>query len=241
MDSDGTQDARGTHADRVPRPAGPPQVPPRPAQAPGMPPAPDGSTFLTWLRTPRPEAAPGVWRFGHLPRPDEEPEEIPTRQLLSGALIAFLVGWLIWSLLQNRYLGDWWWVPLYLITPDSWRGGDSDIGEVGILIVYRGYELLVALAIMIGVGRVGRWGEVWRRFVAPACDEPCPSRLRRRPRKTPPSGTSSAPPEPPTPPSGSVPRPGPDGCAMSTRPGSPGPGRACGAGGTVSPPSAGPY
>lgn len=179
MDSDGTQDARGTHADRVPRPAGPPQVPPRPAQAPGMPPAPDGSTFLTWLRTPRPEAAPGVWRFGHLPRPDEEPEEIPTRQLLSGALIAFLVGWLIWSLLQNRYLGDWWWVPLYLITPDSWRGADSDIGDVGILILYRGYELLVALAIMVAVGRVGRWSEVWRRFVAP--------RLRRAvPQQAPP-------------------------------------------------------
>ncbi|MFC8199865.1 ATP-binding protein [Streptomyces sp. NPDC060006] len=164
MDSDGTHDARGTHADRVPRPAGPPQVPPRPAQAPGAPPLPDGSAFLTWLRTPRPEAAPGVWRFGHRPRPDEEPDEIPTRQLLSGALIAFLVGWLIWSLLQNRYLGDWWWVPLYLITPDSWRGGDSQIGN---FLVYRGYELLVALAIMVAVGRVGRWSEVWRRFAAP--------------------------------------------------------------------------
>ncbi|MER6135979.1 ATP-binding protein [Streptomyces sp. NPDC001815] len=164
MDSDGTHDARGTHADRVPRPAGPPQVPPRPAQAPGAPPLPDGSAFLTWLRTPRPEAAPGVWRFGHQPRPDEEPDEIPTRQLLSGALIAFLVGWLIWSLLQNRYLGDWWWVPLYLITPDSWRGGDSQIGN---FLVYRGYELLVALAIMVAVGRVGRWSEVWRRFAAP--------------------------------------------------------------------------
>ncbi|MBV1940649.1 ATP-binding protein [Streptomyces sp. BV286] len=164
MDSDGTHDARGTHADRVPRPAGPPQVPPRPAQAPGAPPLPDGSAFLTWLRTPRPEAAPGVWRFGHRPRPDEEPDEIPTRQLLSGALIAFLVGWLVWSLLQNRYLGDWWWVPLYLITPDSWRGGDSQIGN---FLVYRGYELLVALAIMVAVGRVGRWSEVWRRFAAP--------------------------------------------------------------------------
>ncbi|MEV0221083.1 ATP-binding protein [Streptomyces sp. NPDC050704] len=172
MDSDGTQDARGTHADRVPRPAGPPQVPPRPAQAPGAAPLPDGSAFLTWLRTPRPEAAPGVWRFGHRPRPDVEPEQIPARQLISGALIAFLVGWLIWSLLQNRYLGDWWWVPLYLLTPDSWRGNDSDIGEVGTLIVFRGYELLVALAIMVMVGRLGRWAEVWRRFGAP--------RFRRR-------------------------------------------------------------
>ncbi|NGO15512.1 ATP-binding protein [Streptomyces sp. HC44] len=165
MDSDGRQDTRGTHADRVPRPAAPPQAPPRPAQPPEAPPS--GSTFLTWLRTPRPEAAPGVWRFGHRPRPTEEPDEIPTRQLLSGALIAFLVGWLIWSLLQNGYLGDWWWVPLFLITPDSWRGNDSEIGDIGTLIVFRGYELLVALAIMVAVGRLGRWSEVWHRFGAP--------------------------------------------------------------------------
>ncbi|MFJ8469514.1 ATP-binding protein [Streptomyces swartbergensis] len=230
MDSDGTQEARGTHANPVPRPAGPPEVPaaapdvpavppdghsappgmpappdghsvppsglgavsggpgtasggfsvppggsavpPRPTRAPGVPPMPGGSSFLTWLRTPRPEAPPGVWRFGHRPRPAEQPEEIPTRQLLSGALIAFLVGWLIWSLLQNGYLGNWWWVPFDLIVPDAWRGADSGIGETGTFIVYRGYELLVALAIMVGVSRLGRWGEVWRRFVAPRLRRP---------------------------------------------------------------------
>ncbi|CAL9435519.1 hypothetical protein SUDANB151_02123 [Streptomyces sp. enrichment culture] len=87
MDGDGTRDARGTHANPVPRPAGPPEmpaeaptVPPRPTRAPG---SPDGSAFLTWLRTPRPQALPGVWRFGHRPRPEEEPERVPGRQLLS--------------------------------------------------------------------------------------------------------------------------------------------------------------
>ncbi|MFE6406435.1 ATP-binding protein [Streptomyces sp. NPDC057837] len=175
MDSDGTQEARGTHANPVPRPAGPPEVPampPRPPLAPAAPPPPDGSAFLAWLRTPRPEAAPGVWRFGHRPRPAEEPDITPTRQLLSGAVIAFLVGWLIWSLLQNGYLGNWWWVPFDLIVPDAWRGADSDLGETGTFMVYRGYELLVALAIMVGVARLGRWGEIWRRFVAPRFHRP---------------------------------------------------------------------
>ncbi|MGW5971568.1 ATP-binding protein [Streptomyces sp. NPDC055186] len=167
MDGDGTQDARSTHAHPVPRPAGPPEVPsvpPRPARAPGVPPLPDGSAFLTWLRTPRPEALPGVWRFGHRPRPEEEPERIPGRQLLSGALIAFLVGWLIWSLLWNGYLGGWWLLPLYAMVPDSWAEPHS----FGAVVAVYTYYLLIAGALMIGVGRLGRWGEVWRRYGPPA-------------------------------------------------------------------------
>ncbi|MEV5550077.1 ATP-binding protein [Streptomyces sp. NPDC052309] len=170
MDSDGNRDARGTHANPVPRPAVPPEapaVPPRPARAPGMPgvpPLPDGSAFLSWLRTPRPEALPGVWRFGHRPRPDEEPERVPARQLLSGALVAFLVGWLIWSLLWNGYLGGWWLLPLYAMIPDSWAEPHS----FGAVVVVYAYYVLIAGIIMVGVGRLGRWGEIWRRYGPPA-------------------------------------------------------------------------
>ncbi|MFE2281518.1 ATP-binding protein [Streptomyces sp. NPDC059454] len=167
MNSDGTQDARGTHANPVPRPAGPPDVPtapPRPTRAPGTPPPPDGSAFLTWLRTPRPEALPGVWRFGHRPRPEEEPERVPGRQLLSGALIAFLVGWLVWSLLWNGYLGGWWLLPLYAMIPDSWAEPHS----FGAVVVVYAYYVLVAGIIMVGVGRLGRWSEIWRRYGPPA-------------------------------------------------------------------------
>ncbi|MFF1656138.1 ATP-binding protein [Streptomyces sp. NPDC058255] len=181
MDSDGTQDARGTHANPVPRPAGPPDerltppdvpaAPPRPTRAPGVPPLPDGSAFLAWLRAPRPEAAPGVWRFGHRPRPEEEPERIPARQLLSGAVIAFLVGWLIWSLLWNGYLGGWWVLPLELFTPDSWRHSGDRVGNA---FLWYGYYTLIALVIMIGVGRLGRWGEVWRRYGLPAWQRGAP-------------------------------------------------------------------
>ncbi|MET9902247.1 ATP-binding protein [Streptomyces sp. NPDC006446] len=175
MDSDGTQDARGTHANPVPRPAGPPDgaaapgmpsAPPRPARAPGVPPLPDGSAFVDWVRAPRPDAALGVWRFGHRPRPEEEPERIPARQLLSGAVIAFLVGWLIWSLLWNGYLGGWWVLPLELFTPDSWRHSDDRVGSA--FFLWYGYYTLIALIIMIGVGRLGRWSEVWRRYGFPA-------------------------------------------------------------------------
>ncbi|WP_371576595.1 ATP-binding protein [Streptomyces sp. NBC_01314] len=174
MDSDGTRDARGTHAHSVPRPAGSPEMPaapprpPLPAGVPGAPPRPDGNAFLSWLRTPRPDAAPGVWRFGHRPRPEEEPEIVPARQLLGGALIAFLVGWLIWSLLWNGYLGGWWLVPLFAMIPDSWAPAHS---YSAVVLSYVWYTV-VALTIMIGVGRLGRWGEVWRRYGAPRFRQP---------------------------------------------------------------------
>ncbi|MEU0970724.1 ATP-binding protein [Streptomyces sp. NPDC005917] len=170
MDSDGTRDARGTHANPVPRPAGPQDagaVPPRPTAPPTVPPLPDGSAFLNWLRAPRPEAAPGLWRFGYRPRPEEEPDQAPARQLLSGALIAFLVGWLVWSLLTHGYLGAWWGLPLQLFLPDSWQGENGTIGKTTAQFIYQGYTYLVALTIMVVVGKLGRWGEVWRRFVAP--------------------------------------------------------------------------
>ncbi|MFF8477873.1 ATP-binding protein [Streptomyces sp. NPDC015414] len=168
MDSDATRDARGTHANPVPRPAVPPEgaaLPPMPPVPPGAPPRPDGSAFLAWLRASRPQAAPGVWRFGHRPRPEQEPELIPARQLLSGALIAFLVGWLVWSLLWNGYLGGWWVLPLELFTPDSWRQGNSAVGNA---VLWYSYYTLIAVVIMLVVGRLGRWGEVWRRYGPPA-------------------------------------------------------------------------
>ncbi|MFG2311105.1 ATP-binding protein [Streptomyces sp. NPDC048566] len=183
MNSDGTQDARrSTQAGPVPRPAGPPDgppampsAPPRPAGAPGMPPLPDGAEFVAWARAPRPDAAPGVWRFGHQPRPEEEPERLPARQLLSGAVIAFLVGWLVWSLLWNGYLGGWWVIPLELFTPDSWRHSGDRVGNA---FLWYGYYTLIALIIMVVVGRLGRWGEVWRRYGPPAwlATAPAPER-----------------------------------------------------------------
>ncbi|WP_372349432.1 ATP-binding protein [Streptomyces sp. KL116D] len=153
----------GSRGAAVPHPARPVTPPPRPAHAPGA--APGGNAeFLTWLRTPRPSAAPGVWRFGHLPRPDVAPERTPTRQLVSGALIAFLVGWLVWSLLWNGYLGGWWLLPLYAMVPDSWASPHS---IASVVVVYL-YYAVFAVGIMVGVGRLGRWGELWRRFGYPA-------------------------------------------------------------------------
>ncbi|MER7109928.1 ATP/GTP-binding protein [Streptomyces sp. NPDC000229] len=150
MDTDGTYEARRSHV-------GKPPVPPPPRHAP----APAGGGTVQWLRTPRPAAEPGVWRFGHRPRPEEEPETVPARRLFAGALIALLSGWLLWSLLWNGYLGSYWVWPLDVFTPASWRGGVAQV-----FASYTYYGLCLGL-LAVGMGRVGGWGEIWQRYGVP--------------------------------------------------------------------------
>ncbi|MFI8994076.1 ATP-binding protein [Streptomyces sp. NPDC053542] len=175
MDTEGTHDARNTHSPGIPHPAAPPgrpAAPPMPKVPPGRPaPAEAGEPPLVgWLRAPRPETEPGIWRYGHRVRPAEEPDRAPTRQLVSGAVISFLCGWLLWSLLWNGYLGGYWMWPLVALTPDSWRQASGDkMAYVWASYLYYG---LVIVAFLVVFGRLGRWAELGRRLAAPV--------LRRR-------------------------------------------------------------
>ncbi|MFI1015703.1 ATP/GTP-binding protein [Streptomyces sp. NPDC020965] len=183
MDSEGTFDTRGTRPDSVPpfppgpppaavpRPAGPPAhpgAPPRPGHAPTPRPA-----VLDWLRTSRPDADPGVWRFGHRPRAEEKPDQVPARQLFSGAVIAYLSGLLLWSLLWHGFLGGWWifgekwWtLPMRWAVPDEWTAKSHPQFGLFIAVTYLYYGLVLVL-IAVGMGRVGNWGDVWRRYGVP--------------------------------------------------------------------------
>ncbi|MCH6162913.1 ATP-binding protein [Streptomyces marispadix] len=138
--------------------------PPRPTHAPVAEPSTGAGagTWLTdWLRTPRPEAEPGIWRHGYRPLPPRDPDRTPTRQLLGGALVAFLIGWLVWSLLWNGYLGDYWLWPLLALTPESWRsaGGEK---MVYVWLTYFYYAMVIA-ALAVIFGRLGHWPELARR------------------------------------------------------------------------------
>ncbi|MFE9384461.1 ATP-binding protein [Streptomyces sp. NPDC007025] len=169
----------------APTPTGHPAVPPQPSAPPaapdtsaatrasgveaGPPPMPPGAPqgappLADWLRLPRPQAAPGVWRCGYEQRPPEDPDRTPARQLVSGALISFLMGWLLWSLLWNGYLGSYWKWPLLALTPDSWREADGN------QMLYVWSAWLYSGAILVGLafffGRVGRWDELARRVWA---------------------------------------------------------------------------
>ncbi|MFF8293081.1 ATP-binding protein [Streptomyces sp. NPDC016309] len=148
MDTDGTYEARRGHVAKPP-------VPPPPRHAP----APAGGGTAQWLRTPRPPAEPGVWRFGHRPRPAEEPEAVPARRLFAGALIALLSGWLLWSLLWNGYLGYYWLWPLLAFTPDEWRS-EPDTWAAASYVYYA----LVGGGLLVFFARVGHVPEIWRRY-----------------------------------------------------------------------------
>ncbi|MFJ4922687.1 ATP-binding protein [Streptomyces sp. NPDC088725] len=187
METDGTQDPRGTRANPVPRPAGPPPMPaaaphsapagPPPYQeagsypeasgypgAAGLPPAPGhppttGPTLRDWLHIPRAAAAPGTWAYGHVARAAVEPERTPLRQLVTGALISFLAGLLLWSLIRNGYLGSFWVWPLLVLTPDSWPGTETGTTALNV------YYVLMAAVLIVVFGRLGRWTELARRIL----------------------------------------------------------------------------
>ncbi|MEU9145061.1 ATP-binding protein [Streptomyces sp. NPDC048349] len=156
MDTDGTHETRPPGTGQIPRPAGPPPpgLPPMPSHAPAA-----GPSLGEWLRVPRASDGPGVWTYGHVPRAAEEPEETPTRQLVSGALIALLAGLLLWSLLWNGYLGGFWLWPLYMFTPDSWAGTLPSV-----VAAYVWYAVVAGI-LATGFGRLGRWGELARRIL----------------------------------------------------------------------------
>ncbi|MGW6392692.1 ATP-binding protein [Streptomyces sp. NPDC055103] len=188
METDGTYESHDTRGDAVPRPAGPPPasapgVPPAPAAhtAPVVPPppgrvpsapqahpasvppppgqAPGRVAVAEWLRVPRPAAEPGVWRLGHRPRPAEEPDEVPARRLFTGAAIALLSGWLLWSLLWNGYLGRYWLWPLVVLTPDSWRTDADTWGMASYT-----YYAIVGAGFLVFFARIGHVPDIWRRY-----------------------------------------------------------------------------
>ncbi|MER5752825.1 ATP/GTP-binding protein [Streptomyces sp. NPDC002088] len=182
MDSDGTQDARSTHAGPVPRPAGPPdvpatpkapgvpppparapEVPPPPSRAPGVPPRP---AVADWLNEPRPEARPGIWRFGYrLPRAARAAERLAPVTIV-GVLVPLVVALILWSLWRRGSV-PYQWALLRLFTPDDWWWGGTLASPKGMQgaearVVYDGVFFAV---LVYAMGRLGSWGDIVRHVV----------------------------------------------------------------------------
>jgi hypothetical protein len=133
MDTDGTHDARGTHADRV----------------------------------PRPEAGPGIWRFGFTPRrPPSASRRLDPTALL-GAVVPLVVALILWSMWQQGR-APYQWVPLQWFTPSDWWYEWTVSPKEGVWqgpharIVYDGAFFLL---LFWGAGRLGSWPKVIRFYL----------------------------------------------------------------------------
>ncbi|MFI5534562.1 ATP-binding protein [Kitasatospora sp. NPDC051853] len=111
-----------------------------------------------WVNAPRPELAPGVWRLNHRQRSeaDREAAAVPAGPLLWRAALNAVVAWIV-----QIYAPDLvWWVIDLLGLRDGMGAGVTTF--LALLV----YGLVLAVVIRV-FGRMGRWLEVWRRWVAP--------------------------------------------------------------------------
>ncbi|GHJ94403.1 hypothetical protein SNE510_39220 [Streptomyces sp. NE5-10] len=173
METDGTYESPDTRGAAVPRPTAPPAPPRPPAHPPTtVPPQPTAvpgarNAVAEWLDAPRPKAAPGIWRFRHVPPtpPRERSRLAPVT--VAGLLIPVVVALILWSVWRRGGV-PYLWVPLQVLTPeDWWYAGTTtarDWHGTEAHIVYSG---VVFGAIVFAVARLGAWGTVVRHVLEP--------------------------------------------------------------------------
>ncbi|MGW0733500.1 ATP/GTP-binding protein [Streptomyces sp. NPDC002851] len=180
MNTDGTNDARGTADTPVPRPAAPsasPAVPPRPTRAPAQPPGRDqqdqqarprpSAPVADWLNEPRPTAGPGIWRFGYRPpKPGRGEGERLAPTTKFGLIVPLVAGLILWTLWRQGYIpfqgpllrlltpDDWWQVGS--LWAKGWQGEEA-------VVVYDGFFFAVLL---FTVGWLGSWRDVARHVLS---------------------------------------------------------------------------
>jgi hypothetical protein len=159
MQAEGTDGRHGT-----PEPKAPPAPVPRPAGGPPpMPQQPPASALETWLRTPRRGGVPGIFAYGHRPKPPRQPDRVPDRKLIGGAVLALLGALLTHSVVYN-YFGRLWLRPLLWFIPDEWvSSGDGKAFDIATKIYLVLWFALLALIF----GRIGNWPELLRRYIRP--------------------------------------------------------------------------
>ncbi|NEA51560.1 ATP/GTP-binding protein, partial [Streptomyces sp. SID10815] len=127
-------------------------------------PAAPRSAVADWLDTPRPAAAPGIWRLGHRPPKDAAPDRLPSITVV-GLLVPLVLALLVWSLWRQGAV-PYESAPLRLFTPSDWwwAGTVSPKGMEGreARVVYDGLFFAV---LVYAVARLGSWPEVVRHFV----------------------------------------------------------------------------
>ena len=164
--------------------------------------------------------APGIYTFGHTPRPPDDPDRIPDRRLIGTAVGSLLGMWLVNSSLaavtctgcgSGRWSGRG--------SPRTTATGGLSLRCTGSSLAQHVYAALWWLLLAVLFGRAGHWPEVYRRYLRPAIRRARPARRDVDPARTRPGGRSCGPPARTRRPTGSRPTWRPDGWATSTTPG----------------------
>lgn len=147
----------------VPRPSNPPPMPTAPPTAPG-------AVMERWLRTPRRPGEPGIYAYGHKPKPPLDPNRIGDRKLIGQAVAALLALLLSYSLFRNYvYLSGWWLAPLDWLglMPHAavWTWTPDQVGMFNAAVT--AYTVLSVALITAVFARAGGWIEVVRRYLLP--------------------------------------------------------------------------
>ncbi|MFJ1707965.1 ATP-binding protein [Kitasatospora sp. NPDC088346] len=170
----------GGHGQQAARTGGRSAVPPQPGPREGGRPPFD---LAGWSAEPRPETAPGIFRLHYRPLDENRSLDaaVPAGPLLLRAALNLVVGWLafvygrqaLFSLLGLLGLGGLPLVPTILIA----------------LLL----NLALAYAVIRIFGRMGRWPEIWRRYLLPMLSRTV---THEEPAAPPPGTTTAAPADP---------------------------------------------
>ncbi|MFJ9522745.1 ATP-binding protein [Kitasatospora sp. NPDC101801] len=128
-------------------------------KAPGVPPQrPVPFDLTAWAGEPRPELEPGVYRLNHRQDAvlDREAAAVPAAPLLLRAGLNLAVAWLAY---------------LYGVQSIFWVAGLvgllDGLNSTTAVLVLLAVNIAVAGGVIKLFGRMGRWPEVWRRWIGP--------------------------------------------------------------------------
>jgi hypothetical protein len=133
--------------------------------------------MTAWLRTPRRADGPGVYAFGHVPRPPDDPDRIPDRRL-AGTGVGSLIGmWLTDSVVHHHLY--WLWLRPLVWTGFAPSGHAWSLAEVHRFLLAQDVWTVVWWALLAVVfGRAGHWPEIWRRYLLPVARRALPQPAR---------------------------------------------------------------
>ncbi|WP_329583655.1 ATP-binding protein [Kitasatospora sp. NBC_01250] len=152
----GLDGAYGRRVDLVPEGSpthGPSLLPSQPTHRPAR------SSLTTWIAEQRPPAKPGIYRFGYLPSAVTKDEDSPPQPV--GPLLLRAAANLVTCLLAYRYG-----TPAVMYTI-GYLGWFHPLSPDQFSVVETLINLLLVILFIVLFGRMGRWPEVYRRFLSP--------------------------------------------------------------------------